>query len=794
MVNKITDLFYTAKKTLNRLIVSRYELSIEELGRRKIFTVFILLLILPLVIFGATHVKNGLYVFGIMDWIFAMVFFGFIILLSYKEEGKYLYRLTTVLLGTLLIYWIQAGAIEGYASIWALAFPLFAFFLMGKKEGFFWTSICLFLTALIFINPFSMLTHYAYPAQFISRHLFIFAVIFLFTYNYESVREKYKSAMKAEQDQLLLEKEKLAEAKEEAERANASLKEEMRVREQAEMELRRHHDHLEEMVAERTLEIKRNSIQLEANEKRYRLMADNVNDLIWTTDMDNKFTFISPSVSRLYGYTVDEAMSLPSSKWNTPESRRRLVEAFTHELDLEEKGTAENKTIILQLEHLRKDGSLFPVEIKASFIRDENGKAVGVVGVTRDISDRIAIEQEREKIKEQLAQSQKLEALGTLVSGLAHDFNNFLGGIIGSFDLLSHLLKKETLNKKEAIEKYLTLGIESSKRSAGLINQLLILSKKHEIRLSPIDIKSSLNRIYELCRNSFPKSIEIDFKSDDDPLIIMGDMVQIEQVLLNLCINASHAMTIMRQAGDKQGGKLTVRAERITSDYMMKKNYPESAGIVDFWVRIKISDTGVGIDDAVKQRIFEPFFSTKNKNESSGLGLAISYNIIKKHGGIIHVDSQPGSGSCFSLYFPVYTNGKNVHPVNAEQDIVHASGTILVIDDEKVILNIAEGFLIQCGYTVLTAEGAEQGIEIFKNKHSEISAVLVDLSMPGKSGLEVFLDLKKIDNDVKVILSSGMLDNESREAALKMGVRDTMNKPYMAAELSMKMGKIVTGQ
>ena len=741
----------------NKLLTSRHSLGIEEMGRRKLFILFLLLLILPLIIFGAELIKNRVYDQAIVDFIVALTLIIFIVILSYQKDGKYIYRIVAILLEIFLFFIIEFGTFQGYASMWALSFPLFAFFLLGKKEGFFWTFILFLFTALTFFNPSLFFTNFSYPPQFISRHLLIFFLIFLFTYCYESVREKYKAAMEAE----------------------------IKAREQTESELRIHRDNLEEIVAERTLEIEKNSEKLEASEKRYRLMADNVNDMIWATDLSLKFSFISPSVFRIYGYTVDEAMQLAPDKWNTPESFRRLIKVYKKEMELI-KSNPENH-IILQLDQIKKDGTVFPTELKVSSILDENGTAIGIVGITRDISERIAMEQDKEKIKEQLAQSQKMEALGTLVGGLAHDFNNFLAGIIGSFDLISHALKEEKLNNKDRVEKYLHMGMESSKRSAGLINQLLILSKRHEIKLSPLDIKNTLNHIYELCKNSFPKSVELNFRIEEAPLVIMGDMVQIEQVLLNLCINASHAMTIMRPSGVKHGGILAVKAEKVKSDYIMKENYPEAEGIVDHWVRIKISDTGVGIDPDTKQRIFEPFFSTKNLNESTGLGLAISYNIIKKHGGIVNVYSEPGSGSCFSIYFPVYNDSNKITSDDNDQEILSGSGTVLIIDDEPLILNIAEGFLVQCGYNVITAQGADAGIEAYKKEHSQISAVLLDLSMPGKSGLEVFQELRKIDASVKVILSSGMLDNETKDSALKMGIIDILNKPYIAAELSIKI-------
>lgn len=788
-IMKVSDKF----NNILNLIISRHPLDIEETGRRKLLTVFLLMIIPADIFFGLYQMSEGLYSIAILDFILALTMASCVFILRRLANGKPLYRAILLLYSLVLIYYIKTGGrVQGYGSIWALFQPLFAFFLLGEKEGFIWTVSFIVTITAFFINPCSYLSDFTYSPLFISRFLPTYLMIFIFTFSYENVRQKYKSAMKAEQTKLNHEKEKLAEAKEETERTNRLLKTEMKIREQAEMELREHHDRLEDIVAERTLEIKKSSEKLEASEKRYRLMADNVNDIIWSTDIDLNFIFISPSVFRLYGYTVEEAMVLPHEKWNTPESYKRVMEIYHEETESEKKGTqSSDKYIVLQLDHVKKSGEVFPVEVKVSIIRNESGIAIGVVGITRDITDRIAAEQEKEKIKEQLAQSQKLEALGTLIGGLAHDFNNFLSGIIGGFNLVSLALKKENLTNKDYIEKYLNLGMESSKRSAGLINQLLILSKKHEITLAPLDITNSINNIYELCRNSFPKSIELEFSSERPPLIIMGDMVQIEQVLLNFCINASHAMTIMRPRGVKHGGKLTLTAEKISPDYIMKENYPEEVSSVDYWIRVKISDTGVGMDSTTRQRIFEPFFSTKDKNESSGLGLAISYNIIRKHGGLVNVYSEPGSGSCFSIYFPVYDRNEEMVTVKNEPEIANGHGTVLVIDDEPVILKIAEGFLEQCGYDVITAEGADSGLKIYRDEFTSISVVLIDLSMPGKSGIETFHELKKINQEVKVIISSGMLDSESKDHFLEMGVKDTINKPYTAAELSLKVRSVL---
>ncbi len=778
---------------LNNLIFSHYTLDIEEKGRRMIFLSFIFLMIIAFIIFGSFQIKRGSYLTGTLDFLLVIILIILNTILRFIKNGKPIYRFVTFLFILPLSYWIIIGTALGYGSLWGMLYPLVSFFLLGKKEGFFWTVICTCIITFILINPFSFLTFHTYSTLFISRYLVIFVMIIFFTYNYESIRGKYKSAMESEQEKLRLEKEKLAEAKEETDWVNRLLEAEIKEKELAEIELRKHHDQLENIVAQRTTEIQRKIHELELSEMRYRLLADNVDDLIWSTDLDLNFTFISPSVEKMFGYTVDEAMHLPHEKWTVPEWHKKMIEIFTEEMKIERAGKADpRRNAILEIQQIKKDGTIFWVEIKISFIRDHNGKAIGLAGINRDISDRVAALHEKEQMQQHLAQAQKMDALGTLVGGLAHEFNNFLGGILGSFNLLELVLENENLEKRLYIEECLQTGIDSSRRSADLIKQLLILSKKHEIILSPIDINKSISHVYELCKNSLPKSVELNFKGGDTPMIILGDMVQIEQVLLNFCINASHAMTIMIPENKKQGGVLTVKAEKIKSDSIIKESFPEQSDDVQSWIRIQISDTGTGMNNETKLRIFEPFFSTKEKNVGTGLGLAISYNLIKKHGGMVHVYSEPGSGSSFSIYFPVFESDTIiVSEDNTNNDIVKGHGTVLVIDDEEIILKVAKKFLEQCGYDVITAQGGDIGINIYSEKNSEISAVVTDFLMPGKSGLEVFKELKKINDSVKVLLSSGMLDNESREEAIKMGIKETLNKPYLGAELSAKIKSVI---
>lgn len=766
--------------------------GIEESGRRRIFVIFLMLMFLPMFLFGTAMLMRGKDMRAYVNYLVCLAFLVLAYFTGRVKSARKLYRLVLMMLILLLGWWINGGAMKGYASIWVLTLPPFAFYLTGKKEGSLWTLVIVAMTAVFFLVPSLSYNGYVYDRVFINRHILSLLLIVFFTYNYESMRERFKLAMGKEQLNLQKEKESLAAANKQVETVNSLLNKEIEIRIRVEDELRRHSVMLEDIVAERTSELRRMNEQLASDEAKYRLMADKITDMIWSTDMDLKYTYISPSVTRIFGYTVEEAMSFTLDRWITPGSLNIMVTEYARQVEIEKSGGDDpDRYVEFEVEQIKKNGDIIPVEVSVSFLRDSDGRATGLIGITRDISERIRAQEENRRMQEQLAQAQKMEAIGTLVGGIAHDFNNILAGIIGSFDLLKRLLGDEDVVKREKINKYLDLGMESSLRSAELVRQLLSLSRKHEVNLVPMDITSSLNHVLDICRNSLPKTVEIDCVIPDRQLVVMGDVVQIDQVLLNLFINASHAMTIMVPDGIRQGGVIKVRAEETVPDTVLKEFYPDAEEREGAWVKIEVSDTGIGMDEETRKRIFEPFFTLK-KNEGSGLGLAISYNIIRQHGGMIHVVSEPGFGSCFTVYLPLKHNEEVCNAdARGTGEIAKGSGTILVIDDEAVLLNIARGFLEECGYCVITATGGDTGIEIYREMTGEIALVIVDLSMPGKSGIEVYSELKKINSDVTVLLASGMIDPDSIKTAMNLGIKGIVHKPYLADELSVKIKSIL---
>ena len=392
---------------------------------------------------------------------------------------------------------------------------------------------------------------------------------------------------------------------------------------------------------------------------------------------------------------------------------------------------------------------------------------------------------------QQLIQAQKMETVGTLAGGLAHDFNNVLGGIVGALSL-AHLkiIDLDDPIKTELLE-YIMVMEESGQRATDMVQQLLSLSRKQELRLTPVDLNTVIKHVINICQNTFDKSIELRTVFHPKRAMIEADLTQIEQSLLNLCINASHAMTIMREKDKPSGGKLAITVEIINIDTHFQKSHPESE-LIDYWV-ISVQDTGVGMSIKTVAKIFDPFFTTKETGRGSGLGLLMVYNIIRQHNGFIDVYSEVDVGSTFRIFLPVIKHDVDTdYHVDEFKAAPKGEGLILIVDDEKIMRQMASAILKECGYEIITAQNGEECVDIFKNRHKEIHAVLLDLIMPKKSGKEAYEEMKKIDNNVKVCLSSGFIQDERVESLLDKGIKIFIQKPYTYGKLTKAIHKTIT--
>lgn len=396
---------------------------------------------------------------------------------------------------------------------------------------------------------------------------------------------------------------------------------------------------------------------------------------------------------------------------------------------------------------------------------------------------------EEEKKDAQLRQALKLETVGTLAGGLAHDFNNVLCGIVSTVSILKFRLQNKATLTYEKIESLVDVIDESSNRAEDMVQQFLTLSRKQEMHFSIIDLNVCLNHVKKICKNTFDKCVKIDVIPYQEKALTVADMTQVEQVILNLAINANHAMTIMKKANP--GGTLKISLELITADKYICKTHPE-AQEKNYW-KISVSDTGVGISPDNLTKIFDPFFTTKEKGQGTGLGLSMVYNIINQHNGFIDLYSELGEGTNFIIYLPHISADDTTYQQIASKEIIYKGNQecILVVDDEMLLRQIATDILEEANYKVLVAENGQVAVDIFKEHHSKIDLVMLDMLMPIKGGKDTFIEMKAINPNIKVLLCSGFKQDERVDSIMSLGINYFIQKPYTLSKLSKIVSEIL---
>ena len=424
----------------------------------------------------------------------------------------------------------------------------------------------------------------------------------------------------------------------------------------------------------------------------------------------------------------------------------------------------------------RKRSYVFNISINPILHKENKGAVIILEDVT-----------ELARQNELLFQAQKMETVGTLTGGLAHDFNNVLGGIKGSLSMIKYYINNSPEETKE-VNEFLGLAEESVSRAASMVEQLLALSRKSQLTLKKFDLTQAFEHVLKICKGTFDKSVSIKFEKPPQEIMVKADQIQMEQVFLNLLINAEHAMTVMRDDGETVGGDINIEISRVK---LNKGQFPAASTTDPYW-KIVIRDSGVGIKPENMQKIFDPFFTTKIKSKGTGLGLAMVYNIIDLHKGFVEARSVPDKGSTFTVYLP------ELQPEDSEigfgkdtQDLYLGSGWILIIDDEPIIRITATKMLELLGYSVLTAKDGEAGIKVFKEHQEEIRAVILDMAMPVMTGDEAYKRLKEIDPQVKVLVATGFTNDQRVRKTLDAGASGFMKKPYSINVLSRKLHEII---
>ncbi len=627
---------------------------------------------------------------------------------------------------------------------------------------------------------------------------------------------------------------------------------------------------------------------LEDSEQSYRLIAENVADVIWTMDMNFRFTFISPSIFQLRGYTVEEAMQQSIEETVLPESLSKLMALVNQKLMLIESGDDEGwSPVTFEAEQYCKDGTKTWSRNNARFLPGPNGEPVSILGVTRNITERKLAEdalkkseiryrtlfekstdaifivdrdtgryldtndaalalcgRSRQELKqitmlvgmpegawerfdtvtdseesknfrsvvyqrpdgteriatlttvpidnrviigiarditdelameEQLRQAQKMEAIGTLAGGIAHDFNNILSAIMGYSELALADLPPET-----ALRNKLEVIYRSGERARELVAQILAFSRKDELVRSPVEMHMIIKDALKLLRPAIPTTIDIQTQITSKGQIL-GDPTRLHQIIMNLCTNAYQAML-------QTGGILQISFSDIELEGDAAKRINVPAGS---YGKLTISDSGIGISSENIDRIYDPYFTTKEKGKGTGLGLAAVHGIVKSHGGIIFVESKIEKGTKFSVYLPLLAMEKNVPEKQDVSQMVGGNERILLVDDEVNILQIEKEMLEMLGYRITTKESPHDALALFKQQSEHFDLVITDMTMPKMAGDKFAENLKKIHSDTPIILCTGFSETMTKEKAESIGIKGFLMKPTTMRDLSIIIRKVL---
>ncbi|MBU4316968.1 MAG: PAS domain S-box protein [Proteobacteria bacterium] len=508
---------------------------------------------------------------------------------------------------------------------------------------------------------------------------------------------------------------------------------------------------------------------LAESEKKFRLSFDASPDAVSVNRFDDGlYVDVNEGFTRLTGYTLEDVLEntfIAKSIWENPDDRNSLIRSIL------EKGYCEN----LLARFRKKDGSFITGLMSARVISIHD--VPHMISITRDMTERIKAEETQKKLEDQLHQAQRLESVGRLAGGIAHDFNNLLTIVLGYAELIL-----ENLSPDHAHGEHLKEIYSAALRARDLTRQLLAFGRKQILSMSTMDMNGIIRDFKSLLERVIGEDITLDLALSKNSLVVQADASQLEQVLMNLSINARDAMA--------EGGTLTLETAAVTLD----ESYAELKNDVTpgDYVMISVSDTGSGMEKDVLESIFEPFFTTKDMDKGTGLGLAMVYGIIKQHNGHLWVYSEPRRGTTFKIYLPLYSGtGDAIEKQEVKPLSVFGSATILVLEDDPTVRELAAGILKRGGYQVITPDSVEDAIKQSESYPDPIHMVLSDVVMPGMKGPEAFAIIRKHHPEAKVLYMSGYTNNVIvRQGVLKENIA-FIQKPFSVQALLEKVHQIL---
>jgi two-component system cell cycle sensor histidine kinase/response regulator CckA len=504
--------------------------------------------------------------------------------------------------------------------------------------------------------------------------------------------------------------------------------------------------------------------ELRQSEERYRDLVENAHDIIYTHDLEGNYTSINAAAEQITGYTREEALRMNITQTVPPEQLETVRQMIVRKL-------AGDRMTSYELEIIAKDGRRIPVEVNTALII-QDGVAVGIQGIARDVT-------ERKKLEHQLRQSQKMEAIGLLAGGVAHDFNNLLTAIIGYTDLTIRRLRND-----DPLQRNLEEIRKAGDLAASLTRQLLAFSRKQILQPRILDLNSVVAEMGRMLRRLIGEDIELRTVLRQDLGKIKADPGQIEQVIMNLAINARDAMPSI--------GKLTIETQAVTfAEELADQPFAVSPGS---YVKLLVTDTGIGMDEETVARIFEPFFTTKESGRGTGLGLSTVYGIIKQSGGYILVHSNVGRGTTFTVYLPQIDTGPDEYKPNTTiEDPLQGDETILLVEDEDTVRRTVSKILAMYGYEVLEAQNGRSALQLCELYRKPIDLLLTDVVMPEMSGRELANRLASQHPEMKVLYMSGYTD----DVIVHHGVLDQgtefIQKPFTPDVLARRVRDVLDG-
>jgi PAS domain S-box-containing protein len=686
--------------------------SIEYLRQIILMNTMYTLGLLLLIPYGIVAYSRGQILLGLFDHLAALVLAISGLLLRKLKNILFIKYLSLIVMVALFIYFIFASEIGNTGLLWAFTLPLFTLFFLGGKAG---SVATFFYFGIVLVCFFFDIPHNRFSFDFKIRFSGTYIAVWGLSFFFEYIRIKTQKRIK-----------------------------------QQNLELNKTVD-----------ELRRIQNALQQSESKYRHLVESANVGILIIE-EGKVKLANPHIMRLAGYTADEVLDTPFEQYLVPEERERVKDIYTRRI------RGEDAPDIYESALRHKNGSRLEIEISVTQLTYDLRPAELVF--LRDITEKKTAIVEKEQLEARLRQSQKMEAIGQLAGGVAHDFNNMLAGISG----FANVIKRQFKNIDPQLDRYVNSIITASERATDLTTKLLAFARKGIFQMYPVDMHEIINVAIRILERTIDKRIEIKKDFGAKKAVVLGDPTQLENMILNLAVNARDAMP--------NGGRLTFSSQELLVGEDYTKNLPYKMGHGRY-LQISVSDTGLGIEESIMGKLFEPFFTTKNLGEGTGLGLASVYGTVKKHDGFIEVQSEVGKGSTFIILLGLLDK-RGQKPKLSVEEPKYGRGHILVIDDEEVVRDVALEILKDLGYTATVCEDGEQAIAYYKDNFQSVDLVITDITMPKLSGYDCFKELKTINPKVKVLVSSGYSIDGEAKRFINEGAMGFIQKPFDFNRLS----------